>query len=83
MAWEVAAIQSLGEFIQRLEDIRAYHNRLRLRYVLPTFMDRRVRQAGELLAQLEGQFREHLCSPIRYNGNLIRKGHYFIIGLKR
>lgn len=67
---EVAAIQSLGEFIQRLEDIRAYNDRLRLRYVLPTFMDRRVRQTGELLAQLEGHFRERLCSPIRYNVRL-------------
>jgi chromosome partitioning protein len=64
---EIAAIQSLGEFIQRLEDIRAYNNRLRLRYVLPTFMDRRVRQTGELLAQLEAHFQEQLCPPIRYN----------------
>ena len=67
---EVAAIQSLGEFIERLADIRAYNARLRLQYVLPTFMDRRVRQAGELLAQLEGHFRERLCSPIRYNVRL-------------
>jgi chromosome partitioning protein len=64
---EVAAIQSLGEFIQRLGDIRAYNDRLRLRYVLPTFMDRRVRQAGELLEQLQGLFNRQLCSPIRYN----------------
>lgn len=67
---EVAAIQSLGEFIERLADIRAYNAKLRLQYVLPTFMDRRVRQGGELLAQLEGHFRERLCSPIRYNVRL-------------
>lgn len=64
---EVASVQGLGEFIQRVKDIQPYHHRLRLRYILPTFMDRRVRQAGELLDQLKGLFNQELCSPIRYN----------------
>lgn len=67
---EVAAIQSLGEFMERVKDIQTYNERLRLRYILPTFMDRRVRQAGELLAQLEEHFKEQLCLPVRYNVRL-------------
>lgn len=67
VALETAAIQSLGEFIKRTEDIRAFNPKLRLRYVLPTFLDGRVRQPGELLAQLKGHFKGRLCPPIRYN----------------
>jgi chromosome partitioning protein len=35
--------------------------------VLPTFLDQRLRQSGEMLAQLRGHFGTQLCNPIRVN----------------
>jgi len=67
---EVMALQGLMEFVQALRPIQSYHSSLQLRYVLPTFMDRRVRKSEEILAQLRGHFAELVCEPIRYNVRL-------------
>ncbi|MFO7634852.1 MAG: ParA family protein [Caldilinea sp.] len=70
VALEVLALQGLQEFIRSLAAIRRYHPRLELRYVLPTFLDRRVRKSDEILQQLRGHFASQLCNPIRYNVRL-------------
>ncbi len=57
VALEVLALQGLLEFARSLEQIRHYHEELRLRYVLPTFLDRRVRKSDEILQQLQSYFR--------------------------
>jgi chromosome partitioning protein len=67
---EVMALQGLMEFVQALRPIQSYHSSLQLRYVLPTFMDRRVRKSEEILAQLRGHFADLVCEPIRYNVRL-------------
>jgi chromosome partitioning protein len=67
---EVMTLQSLLDFSRSLAAIQKYHPALRLRYVVPTFLDRRVRKSDEILAQLAGHFDEQLCSPIRYNVRL-------------
>jgi chromosome partitioning protein len=38
-----------------------------LRYVLPTFLDRRVKKSVEILQQLFEAFGEAVCAPIRYS----------------
>ncbi|MEI2690472.1 MAG: ParA family protein [Anaerolineae bacterium] len=49
---EVMTLQGLSEFAQSLASIQRYRDSLTLRYVLPTFLDRRVRKSEEILAQL-------------------------------
>lgn len=67
---EVMALQGLIEFARALVPIQSYHPGLALRYVVPTFMDRRVKKSGEILGQLESYYNDLLCKPIRYNVRL-------------
>ena len=67
---EVLTLQGLLDFSLNLLTIQKYHTSLALRYVLPTFLDRRVRKSEEILAQLESHFPEQVCTPIRYNVRL-------------
>lgn len=67
---EVMTLQSLLEFGHSLAAIQKYHPALALRYVLPTFLDRRVRKSEEILTQLNAHFGERVCDPVRYNVRL-------------
>jgi chromosome partitioning protein len=67
---EVMALQGMIEFVQSLDSIQQYHPDLVLRYILPTFMDRRVKKSEEILQQLQGYYGERVCDPIRYNVRL-------------
>jgi chromosome partitioning protein len=67
---EVMALQGLVDFAQSLAPIQKYHQALALRYVLPTFMDRRVKKSEEILYQLERHYGQLVCDPIRYNVRL-------------
>jgi chromosome partitioning protein len=70
VALEVMALQGLAEFEHSLKAIQRYHKSLQLRYVLPTFLDRRVRQSEAMLRQLQTYYGEQVCAPIRYNVRL-------------
>ena len=70
VALEVMALQGLMEFNQSLLAIQRYHDRLALRYIVPTFLDRRVRKSAEILHQLQGHFPDQVCGPIRYSVRL-------------
>ncbi len=70
VALEVLALQGLLEFTRSVQTIQQYHNDLSLRYVVPTFMDRRVKKSDEILVQLQQYFGESVCDPIRYNVRL-------------
>jgi len=67
---EVMTLQSLLDFEQSVVSIQRYHPTLLLRYVLPTFLDRRVRKSDEILSQLQSYYGQQLCAPIRYNVRL-------------
>ncbi|MBE2235913.1 MAG: ParA family protein [Anaerolinea sp.] len=67
---EVMTLQGLLEFAQSLASIQRYREALALRYVLPTFLDRRVRKSEEIMAQLATYFPDQMCQPIRYNVRL-------------
>ena len=67
---EVMALQGLIEFVRSLKPIQKYHAGLALRYILPTFMDRRVKKSEEILTQLQGYYGDLVCEPIRYNVRL-------------
>jgi chromosome partitioning protein len=67
---EVMALQGLIEFVRSLEPIQKYHSGLVLQYIVPTFMDRRVKKSGEILDQLQSHYADLVCEPIRYNVRL-------------
>lgn len=67
---EVMALQGLIEFVRSLEPIQKYHSGLELRYIVPTFMDRRVKKSGEILGQLQSYYAGLVCEPVRYNVRL-------------
>jgi chromosome partitioning protein len=64
---EVLTINSLAEFVQRLESVKKFNTQLSHAFVLPTFFDGRVKKSGEILDQLKKHFPGKLCDPIRYN----------------
>jgi len=67
---EVIALQGLMEFVRSLASIQRYHPELALKYVVPTFFDRRVKKSDEILDQLRAFYPSYLCEPIRYNVRL-------------
>lgn len=67
---EVMALQGMIDFVRALGPIQKYHPSLAMRYIVPTFMDRRVKKSDEILAQLRGYYPELVCDPIRYNVRL-------------
>lgn len=66
---EVLSVDGLIEFTQRIDEVRRYHD-ITLRYVLPTALDRRVKQTAEIMPQLQTHFGDLVCEPIRYNVRL-------------
>lgn len=67
---EVLTLQGLLDFSQNLAAIQRFHPSLALRYVLPTFYDRRVRKSLEIQELLAAHYGQQLCSPVRYNVRL-------------
>lgn len=72
---EVLTLKGLAEFSKRLMAINKYHN-LSLKYIVPNFLDRRVKKSGELLDQLRSFYNGQLCPPIRYNVSLSEAAGY-------
>jgi chromosome partitioning protein len=70
VALEAMAVQGLTEFTRSLAAIQRYHKGLCLRYVLPTFFDRRVRKSEMIFHQLQEHYGSNVCAPIRYNVRL-------------
>lgn len=67
---EVMTLQGLLEFSRSIAAIQQYHPALQLRYILPTFFDRRVRKSDEILGQLAAYYPPQVCQPIRYSVRL-------------
>jgi len=67
---EVMSLQGLMDFTHSMASIQRYHPQLALKYVLPTFFDRRVKKSAEIADQLEHHYAAVLCEPVRYNVRL-------------
>jgi len=65
-----AALAGMLDFVRHVGAVHKHNSSLNLRYVLPTFLDLRVRQSSEMLNQLRGHFDHQLCTPIRVNVDL-------------
>ena len=70
VSMEALTLRGLADFVERLKEIQEYHPSMKLSYILPTFLDGRVRKSREILLQLHKYFGQVLVKPIRYNVSL-------------
>lgn len=70
VSMEVTAVQGLIDFRQNIKPIKKYNRKLSIKYILPTFLDRRIRLSEEIMNQLRSHYRQQLCDPIRYSVKL-------------
>ena len=67
---EMMSIDGLLGFLDRVREVQVDNPGLIVRYLLPTELDRRVKQTSEILGQLQDTFGATICDPIRYNVRL-------------
>lgn len=70
VALEVMPLHGLAEFIKSLGAIQKYRSEIQLKYIVPTFLDLRIKGPKILYDQLRTLYSRQLCSPIRYNESL-------------
>ncbi len=66
---EVLSVDGLLSFKEEIERIKEYAD-VRIKYIVPTFTDYRVKITTEILAQLREHFPDNLTAPIRYSVKL-------------
>lgn len=67
---EIMSVQGFSEFLKSIASIQKYRPEIVLRYVLPTFQDKRVKKSGIFLEYIQKLYGDKVCSPIRYNVRL-------------
>ena len=70
IALEVMPVHGLSEFMKSLGAIQKYRSEIQLKYIVPTFLDLRIKGPKELYKQLRKLYPQQLCTPIRYNESL-------------
>jgi chromosome partitioning protein len=70
VALDIMALQGLSEFLRSISSIQKYRPELGLKYILPTFEDKRVKKTSRILTKIAKIYGERLCTPIRYNVRL-------------
>ena len=70
VALEVMPLHGLSEFMKSLGAIQKYRKQVQLKYIVPTFLDLRIKGPKVLYDQLKKLYPQQLCSPIRYNESL-------------
>ncbi|MCG8634271.1 MAG: AAA family ATPase, partial [Desulfobacterales bacterium] len=76
VALEVMPLHGLSEFIKSLGAIQKYRQEIQLKYIVPTFLDARIKGPQNLYDQLKKLYPNHLCTPIRYNESLSEAPSY-------
>jgi chromosome partitioning protein len=64
---EAMTLQGLTEFLKSIGSIKKYRPELEIKYVLPTFFDKRLKKSALILEKLREIYGPKLCSPIRTN----------------
>ena len=67
---EVLALQGIGDFLGRVNEIRRYRENLLVRGIIPTVYDGRVKKSAEVLEQLERHFPDTIWPVVRYSVRL-------------
>ena len=70
VALEFMPLQGLSEFLKSLGSIQRYRQDVQLKYILPTFMDARIKGPQEIYVKLKQLYPEYICKPIRYSESL-------------
>jgi len=70
VSMEILTLTGLLDFQQSIEAIQKYREDLKIRYILPTFFDKRVKKSEEILQQLQAFYGDKVCDPIRYSVRL-------------
>ncbi len=73
---EVMTLQGLVEFLKSLASIQKYRGDVTLNYILPTFLDKRIKNPDSILDRLKNLYGEYVCTPIRYNVRLSESPAY-------
>ena len=76
VALEVMPLQGLSEFIKSLGSIQKYRKEIVLKYIVPTFMDSRIKGPETIYSQLMKLYPEYMCTPIRYSESLSEAPSY-------
>jgi len=69
VSMEYLAIDGLLSFLEEI-DIIQRHKDVNIKYVVPTFLDGRVKKTAEIMEQLRERFGDRLTVPIRYSTKL-------------
>jgi len=70
VSMEPMALTGLLRFEERLEVLQKYNPDLKLKWVLPTFVDGRVKKSAEIMVQLDAHYGDRLAPPIKYSVKL-------------
>jgi len=70
VALEAMALQGFSEFLGSLAAVNRYRPELTLSYIVPTFLDKRVRGPARLHEELAALYPDRICRPVRYNVKL-------------
>jgi chromosome partitioning protein len=70
VALDIMALQGLSEFLRSISSIQKYRPELNLKYILPTFEDKRIKKTSRILTKIGKIYGDRLCHPIRYNVRL-------------
>ncbi len=76
VALEVMPLQGLAEFMKSLGSIQKYRKEIVLKYIVPTFMDARIKGPETIYSQLKKLYPEYMCTPIRYSESLSESPSY-------
>jgi len=67
---EMMTLQGLVEFLRSIAAIQKYRKEVALKYILPTMLDKRIKQTTIILDKLKQLYGDLVCTPIRYNSTL-------------
>lgn len=70
VSMEALSVQSLADFIKRVERLSKVGAPAEVKYILPTFVDGRVKKSDEIYQVLQKHFPGKICDPVRYNVRL-------------
>ena len=70
VSMEVLALQGIGDFLGRVNEVQQYREGLVIKGIIPTFYDGRVKKSAEIMEQLERHFPDALWPVVRYNAKL-------------
>jgi chromosome partitioning protein len=66
---EVLAAEGLVSFAEEVRHVQEYHE-LKVRWILPTFVDGRTRKSAEILEALRGKYGDLVTFPVHYSSAL-------------